>query len=133
MRDRRLLDPSDWLGRQVVTLQEWYDSYWERAEDISDAILKTVERHSREYLPFDVYVKSLFEFFRGHEMTVGEWELASAEKNGSRMYPVLDQYQKEGYQSLMQIARRFGGAFLCDGVGLGKTFIGLMLIERLVM
>lgn len=24
----------------------------------------------------------------------------------------------------------FGGAFLCDGVGLGKTFIGLMLIER---
>ncbi len=24
------------------------------------------------------------------------------------------------------------GHFFCDGVGLGKTFIGLMLIERLV-
>ncbi len=27
---------------------------------------------------------------------------------------------------------KYNGAFLCDGVGLGKTFIGLMLIERLI-
>jgi len=33
----------------------------------------------------------------------------------------------------MKIARQYGGAFLCDGVGLGKTFVGLMLIERLVL
>jgi hypothetical protein len=33
----------------------------------------------------------------------------------------------------MKIAGQHGGAFLCDGVGLGKTFIGLMVIERLVL
>jgi len=33
----------------------------------------------------------------------------------------------------MKIARQHGGAFLCDGVGLGKTLIGLMVIERLIM
>src|SRR5437763_9718722 len=66
-------------------------------------------------------------------MTASEWELAGPEHGGSRVYPVLDQYQKEGYQALMAIARGNGGAFLCDGVGLGKTFIGLMVIERLVM
>src|SRR5438552_7757019 len=49
------------------------------------------------------------------------------------MFPVLDRYQQEGYGSLMKIARQHGGAFLCDGVGLGKTFVGLMLIERLVL
>ena len=32
----------------------------------------------------------------------------------------------------MKIARQHRGAFLCDGVGLGKTFVGMMLIERLV-
>jgi hypothetical protein len=32
----------------------------------------------------------------------------------------------------MKIARQHGGAFLCGGVGLGKTFVGLMLIERLI-
>ena len=36
------------------------------------------------------------------------------------MYPVLDQYQKEGYHALMKIAAQYGGAFLCDGVGLGQ-------------
>jgi len=33
----------------------------------------------------------------------------------------------------MKIAQQYGGAFLCDGVGLGKTFVGLMLIERLIL
>jgi superfamily II DNA or RNA helicase len=49
------------------------------------------------------------------------------------MFPQLDAYQKEAYWALMKIARQHGGAFLCDGVGLGKTFVGLMLIERLIM
>ena len=35
--------------------------------------------------PFEVYAKALQEFFRGHEMTVGEWELAGREKGGSWM------------------------------------------------
>jgi hypothetical protein len=80
-----------------------------------------------------VYAKSLQEFFRGHEMTASEWETAGADDGGSRVYPLLDLYQKQGYQALMKIAQTYDGAFLCDGVGLGKTFVGLMLIERLVV
>jgi superfamily II DNA or RNA helicase len=49
------------------------------------------------------------------------------------MFPMLDRYQKEAYWAMMKIVHRHGGAFLCDGVGLGKTFVGLMLIERLVL
>jgi superfamily II DNA or RNA helicase len=120
------------LQREVGLLQEWYEHYWERAEDITPEILKVIERHTREYLPFEIYAKALQEYFRGHEMTAGEWELAGAENGGSRLYPILDQYQREGYQALMKIARQYNGAFLCDGVGLGKTFIGMMMIERLV-
>ena len=78
--------------------------------------------------PFDVYAKALDELFRRHELTASEWE-----KTESKIYPILDQYQRDGYASLYHIAANYDGAFLCDGVGLGKTFIGLMLIERLVM
>jgi len=115
-------------GQPVAVLQEWYEEHWDDAEDVSAEILKTIERHTQEYLPFDVYTKALHEFFRGHEMTAGEWE-----ETRSKMFSNLDRYQKEAYWALMKIARQQGGAFLCDGVGLGKTFVGLMLIERLIL
>lgn len=34
---------------------------------------------------------------------------------------------------MLKIAESHGGAFLCDGVGLGKTFVGLMLLKRLAV
>jgi hypothetical protein len=116
------------VGPPVRPLQEWYDHHWQEAEDVTPDFLKTLERHIADYAPFEVYARALYEFFRGHEMTAGEWE-----KTYSRMFSRLDQYQKEAYWSLMKIARQNGGAFLCDGVGLGKTFVGLMLIERLIL
>ena len=115
-------------GREVAQLQEWFNEHWEDAKDISEDILAVISRHTYAFSPFDVYVKSLHEFFKGHEMTAGEWEETS-----SKMFHVLDQYQKEAYWALMKIAKQHGGAFLCDGVGLGKTFVGLMLIERLIL
>ena len=115
------------IRREVDVLQEWYERYWNEALPVSEEILKVIERHTREYSPFEVYVKALQEYFRSYEMTPTEWE-----QRESKIYPILDQYQKEGYQALVKIGRQYGGAFICDGVGLGKTFVGLMLIERLV-
>lgn len=113
-------------GTPVAVLQEWYEERWEEAEDVSLEVLKTIERHTRDYLPFDVYARSMQLYFAGHEETT-EWE-----KNSSRLYPILAKYQRDGYGTLLKRAGKYGGAFLCDGVGLGKTFIGLMLIERFV-
>jgi superfamily II DNA or RNA helicase len=115
------------IRREVEELQDWYERYWEEAEDVTPEILRVIERHTREYSPFEVYARAMAAYFQSHEISAGEWE-----KTESAMYPVLDQYQKDGYHQLMEIARRYNGALLCDGVGLGKTFIGLMVIERLL-
>ena len=114
-------------GRPVAVLQEWYDEHWAEAEDVTADILRTIERHTRDYSPFDVYARSLHDFFRQRAMTDKEWL-----ENESKVYPILDQYQKDGFHELMGIADKYHGAFMCDGVGLGKTFIGLMVIEYLV-
>lgn len=112
----------------VSQLQAWFEHYWDEAEEITPDVLRVLERQIHLYRPFDVYVKALQELFEHHSLTDAEWE-----NTESKIYPILDQYQKEGYYSLMKIARQHNGALLCDGVGLGKTFIGMMLIERLVM
>ncbi len=114
-------------GSEVGLLQKWYESHWDEAEDVSPELLKTLERHTREYSPFEVWVKALDELMRGHELTPDEWE-----QRQSKVFPILAKYQQDAYKNLIQIANRFGTAFLCDGVGLGKTFVGLMLLERMV-
>lgn len=116
------------LRREVEQLQEWYERHWNEAQEVTEDILKVIERHTREYMPFDIYAKALQQYFRTHEVSADNWE-----KHDSKMYKVLAKYQKDGYHSLLKIANKWDGAMLCDGVGLGKTFIGLMLIERLVI
>jgi superfamily II DNA/RNA helicase len=115
-------------GTPVAVLQEWYDEHWEEAEDVTPEILKVFEKHARNYSPFEVYARSLQQYFLKHQQSAGEWE-----NNSSRIYPVLAKYQRDGYGGMLKRAETHGGAFLCDGVGLGKTFIGLMLIERFVL
>ena len=114
-------------GQPVAVLQEWYEEHWDSAEDVTQEVLRVIERQVQEYLPFDVYARSLHELLRRTEITDKEWL-----EGKSRIYPILDRYQKDGFHELMGIANRYHGAFLCDGVGLGKTFVGLMVIEYLM-
>lgn len=111
----------------IEELQEWFDIHWEQGVDITEAILTVIENHVKEYAPYDVYLRSMFEYFKSREETISEWE-----NHESVIYPILAQYQKDGYNSMVEIANRYNGAFCCDGVGLGKTFVGMMLIERFV-
>ena len=79
-------------AREVAQLQEWFEAHWNDATDVTETIAETVERHTREYTPFEVYAKALQEFFRGHELTATEWD-----ETRSKMYPRIDRYQKEAY------------------------------------
>lgn len=115
-------------AREVAQLQEWFEAHWNDAHDVTPLVVETIERHVRLYTPFDVYAKALQEYFRGHELSAFEWETTR-----SLVFPRLDGYQKEAYGALIKIANQYGGAFLCDGVGLGKTVVALMLIERMIL
>ncbi len=116
------------IRNEVEALQEWYERHWNDAEDITTEVLQLVERHTAAYRPFDIYAKALQESFSGHELTETEWELQE-----SKIYPILAPYQRESYHGLLKSGETYNGAFLCDGVGLGKTFVGMMLIERLIL
>lgn len=115
------------ISNNVEELQNWFEENWLNSLDISEAILTTIETQCREYSPYDIYLKSMYEYFKSQGQTVSNWE-----EQESKIFRILSQYQKDGYNSMVKIANKYKGSFLCDGVGLGKTFIGLMLIERFV-
>jgi len=110
---------------QIAALRKWFEEVWADGEDVSADVLQVIERHLETYGPFPVYAKALYEYFRGREKGPTGWE-----EHESVIYPMLSQYQKDGYHRALQIADNWDGALVCDGVGLGKTFIGLMLLEN---
>ena len=91
-------------AREVAQLQEWFETHWERAREVNDAVVETISRHTRRYSPFDVYAKALQEFFRGHELTATE-----CDETRSRMFHQLDRYQQEAYWALMKIGAPSSG------------------------
>ncbi|MCZ7628538.1 MAG: hypothetical protein M5U19_05555 [Microthrixaceae bacterium] len=82
----------------------------------------------RSSTPFEVYAQALRAMFSELDPTDDVFD-----NQISRVFSKLDRYQQEGYWAMVAIARKHGGAFLCDGVGLGKTYVGLMLLERLIL
>lgn len=115
-------------GADVGLLQEWYERHWEEAQDVSADVLKIIEKHTALRSPYEVWVKALHELFHGEALTPDVWD-----RTQSKLFHELDRYQQDAYRNLLNIAKTYGIAFLCDGVGLGKTFAGLMLIERFVV
>jgi len=112
---------------QTEELKKLFDNLFKASEDIGDVLIRQIERHTRDFTPYGVYLKALYEYFRGREISTGVWE-----QQQSKIYKILSDYQRDGYRQLLRIASRYGGALLCDGVGLGKTFVALMLIERMI-
>lgn len=110
---------------QVEAVRTWFSEVWSESDElINPEILKVIAPHLKLYLPFEIYAKALYEYFLGREKTPVEWE-----EKESVMYQILDRYQRDGYHQALNIAEIWGGALICDSVGLGKTFIGLMLLE----
>jgi superfamily II DNA or RNA helicase len=112
------------LGREVEDLQTWFQDFWDDAEPCSDEILTVIQRHAKVYTPFEVYAKSLHELVKDEKPGAQEWE-----KTSSKIYPILSAYQRQHYHSLKEKVNLWHGGFLTDGVGLGKTLVGLMLAE----
>ena len=75
-------------AREVAQLQEWFETHWNEAAKVTDAVIETIARHTHRYTPFDVYAKALQEYFRGHELTATEWD-----ETRSKMFPRIDRYQ----------------------------------------
>ena len=56
------------IDNEVPELQEWFEKRWNEGADITDAILETIEKHCKEYNPYDVYLRSMYEYFKSRIM-----------------------------------------------------------------
>jgi len=105
-----------------------FNDLWKHAVDVSDTYVETIEIKSSfaQFTPYELYLKLLYEYFRG--------ELNRSEELDDLYFPANFKklkYQRDAVLSAKRVLDEYGGVFLSDVVGLGKTYMSAMLAREL--
>lgn len=110
---------------QTGQLQTWYEGAWEVAhgDEITALLYRELERQLHLYDPYVLYQRALIAWgkhFQGNIADTARLDIMEQ----------LDPHQLLGYRRAVEILERENGVLICDGVGLGKSFIALALMEH---
>ncbi|MEO0288563.1 MAG: SNF2-related protein [candidate division WOR-3 bacterium] len=109
--------------------KEKFEELWENSVDVTQKCVEIISEKTwlnETITPYELFLKFLYEYFKN--------ELGQGEENGNEYYPVdfkeFD-YQKQAVLNAKKILDEYGGCFLSDVVGLGKTYMAAMLARKL--
>ncbi len=105
-------------GRAV----EWFDRLWEKAAPYEDDLRALLFPDPGLIDPRTVYLRALLE--------LQPPEIDDPDRPSRPTGLELASFQRDGYERARAIVRRHGGVVYADGVGTGKTEIGLSFIEE---
>lgn len=110
-------------------LGQWFDGLWAEGQDF-DARLMTELKASwalAETKPHDVYLKTLYTLVGERlEGSLGDEDVLWRDEITEQ----LADFQKVAVRQAIQQMRDFGGCFVADVVGMGKSFIGAALVKH---
>ena len=110
---------------EMFELGNWFNELWDASVDISDDLITEFDRSwaLARTPPYHVYLKALYELYReeiGRDLTI----------TPSRAVELAN-FQLDAVSRGMSMIESFGGCYIGDVVGLGKTFIGAELLRQL--
>lgn len=111
-------------ARAIAELDRWFEERWQEARDFKADLIELLNASkfgTKEYTPYQVYMKALFEYFRD--------ELEAAPLQATRSAVDLAEFQEDAVKKARKILARYDGVMIADSVGLGKTWIGKKLLE----
>lgn len=101
---------------------EWFDALWDEAPDFKDELVDLLGAAAlRIEDPRKVFLRALLELF-------GDDPADTVVRPGKVMN--LAPFQRDGYLRALQIVKKHHGVIYADGVGTGKTEIGLAFLEE---
>jgi superfamily II DNA/RNA helicase len=107
-----------------------FNELWENAVDVKDKYIDTVKNNTwinDSITPYELYLKFLYEYFK-EKINIDQ---ESAESQYLPDYFLDLKYQSEAVTDARLKLEGYGGVFLADVVGLGKTYIAALLAKQL--
>ena len=110
-------------ARAIADLDEWFEQNWNTSLNFKQELIELLDASkfgSKEYTPYQVYMKALFEYFKDD---------LDAKPQETRSAVELAEFQEDAVKKARKILNRYDGVLIADSVGLGKTWIGKKLLE----
>jgi len=106
-----------------------FEELWANSVDVSEKYIQTIETKTwlnQNITPYQLYLKLLYEYFKD--------ELGRSDEVFVKYRPeefMKLEYQEQAVLNAKKILEEYGGVFVSDVVGLGKTYIAAMLAGQL--
>ena len=109
-------------------LKDWFDQLWQEAEPFDAALMEELQQSWAAHLPtpWQIYIKTLIEL-------VGDrLDGSNAPEIGgdTKIEEALTDFQRDAVYLAEKYIEKWGGCFVSDVVGLGKSFIGAAICKR---
>ena len=109
-------------------LVRWFDDLWEEAQEFDETLMGELQSSwaAAQVRPYDIYMKTLFALVKDRLEGDEEQELLWDDD----IFRKLANFQKVAVRQSVQMIRDFGGGFVADVVGLGKSYIGAAIVKH---
>ncbi len=109
---------------------KWFEKFWNLSDDFKNDLIELIENSrfgSREYTPYEIFIKTLYEFQKE--------ELMEEEKDEETGLPKtkvnLAEFQDDAIARIWSRLKKYNGCIVADSVGLGKTWIAKKILEKI--
>ena len=109
--------------------QDKFNKLWSEAVNVKEQYIETIRKRTwlnNDISPYELYLKFLYEYFKDELNQADEISLQDMPERFKRL-----KYQEQAVLNAKKILNEYGGVFLSDVVGLGKTYMSAMLAKQL--
>jgi len=106
-----------------------FEQLWLNAVDVSEKYVQTIQGKTwltQNITPYQLYLKFLYEYFKDQLSQTDEVFVKYLPPEFKKL-----EYQEQAVLNAKKILLEYGGVFISDVVGLGKTYISAMLAGQL--
>ena len=106
-----------------------FEELWQDAVDVSQKYIDTINGKTwlaKNITPYTLYLKFLYEYFK-EDLNLSDQTYIQYMPFGFKKF----EYQRQAILNAKKIVSEYGGVFIADVVGLGKTYIATMLSSQL--
>lgn len=109
-------------------LVRWFDALWKEAQDFDEALMHEMRQSwaAAQVRPYDIYMKTIYSLVKDRLEGDDDKDILWDDEITKR----LADFQRVAVKQAVQIIKDYGGSFVSDVVGLGKSYIGAAIVKH---